>query len=270
MRIRGRRRGETAEPDVQLHLGDRSATRRRTGAARPAGSGRCGHVRRGLWSRPPMSDQRSHRARRHAPVPGGRAQPDPEHGGAGVPVLLVTATGREAEVATAAIGDLIGADSVDGLPVLGDPAARAAVAARRHRRPAPGHPAPAGPPRRAPGRLLSVVVTTIRSLIQPMAPRPGRTHAGPAARRRLGRPRRAGRERLVDAGLHPGRAGRTARRDRRPRRHPGHLPADRRASGAGRVLRRRDHRNAHLRGHRPAVDRPGRRDHRHRRAGRSC
>src|SRR4051812_26485179 len=37
---------------------------------------------------------------------------DTAAGGAGRPVLLVTATGREAEVATAAVGDLLGDDKV--------------------------------------------------------------------------------------------------------------------------------------------------------------
>ncbi len=91
-------------------------------------------------------------------------------GGAGVPVVLVTATGREAEVATAAIGDLLGADKVmifpswetlphERLSPRADTVGRRLATLRRMAHPEE-HPAGA----------LSVVVATIRSLIQPMAP----------------------------------------------------------------------------------------------------
>ncbi len=91
-------------------------------------------------------------------------------GGAGVPVLLVTATGREAEVATAAIGDLLGDDKVmifpswetlphERLSPRADTVGKRLATLRRL-----AHPDehPAGAPR--------IVVATIRSLIQPMAP----------------------------------------------------------------------------------------------------
>ena len=91
-------------------------------------------------------------------------------GGAGVPVLLVTATGREAEVATAAIGDLLGQDNVSIFPSWetlpherlsprADTVGKRLTTLRRL-----AHPEehPAGAP--------AVVVATIRSLIQPMAP----------------------------------------------------------------------------------------------------
>ena len=94
----------------------------------------------------------------------------PEAGGAGVPVLLVTATGREAEVATVALGDLLGDDHValfpswetlphERLSPRADTVGRRLATLRRL-----AHPEdhPAGAPR--------VVVTTIRSMIQPMAP----------------------------------------------------------------------------------------------------
>ena len=89
---------------------------------------------------------------------------------AGRPVLLVTATGREAEAATAAISDLIGNDRVmifpswetlphERLSPRADTVGRRLAVLRRL-----AHPEehPAGPP--------AVIVTTIRSMIQPMAP----------------------------------------------------------------------------------------------------
>ena len=95
---------------------------------------------------------------------------DQASGGAGVPVLLVTATGREAEIATAAIGDLIGEANVmifpswetlphERLSPRADTVGKRLATLRRL-----AHPEehPAGAPR--------VVVATIRSLIQPMAP----------------------------------------------------------------------------------------------------
>ncbi|WP_354528674.1 transcription-repair coupling factor [Nakamurella sp. UYEF19] len=91
-------------------------------------------------------------------------------GGAGVPVLLVTATGREAEVATCAVGDLIGDDRVmifpswetlphERLSPRADTVGKRLATLRRL-----AHPEehPAGSP--------AVIVATIRSLIQPMAP----------------------------------------------------------------------------------------------------
>ena len=93
--------------------------------------------------------------------------------GAGVPVLLVTATGREAEAAVAAIGDLLGDDNValfpswetlphERLSPRADTVGRRLATLRRL-----AHPEldPAGYP--------AVVVATIRSMIQPMAPHLG-------------------------------------------------------------------------------------------------
>ena len=89
------------------------------------------------------------------------------------PVLLVTATGREAEAAVAGIGDLLGDDEVvlfpswetlphERLSPRADTVGRRLATLRRI-----AHPEldPAGYP--------SVVVATVRSLIQPMAPHLG-------------------------------------------------------------------------------------------------
>ncbi len=94
-------------------------------------------------------------------------------GSSGVPVLLVTATGREAEAAAASIGDLIGDDSValfpswetlphERLSPRADTVGRRLATLRRI-----AHPEqhPAGYP--------AVVVATVRSMIQPMAPHLG-------------------------------------------------------------------------------------------------
>jgi len=91
----------------------------------------------------------------------------------GVPVLLVTATGREAEAAVAAIGDLLGDVNValfpswetlphERLSPRADTVGRRLATLRRL-----AHPEldPAGYP--------AVVVATIRSMIQPMAPHLG-------------------------------------------------------------------------------------------------
>lgn len=93
--------------------------------------------------------------------------------GSGVPVLLVTATGREAEAAVASIGDLIGDQNValfpswetlphERLSPRADTVGRRLATLRRL-----AHPEehPAGYP--------AVVVATIRSMIQPMAPHLG-------------------------------------------------------------------------------------------------
>ncbi|GAA1996924.1 transcription-repair coupling factor [Nakamurella flavida] len=90
--------------------------------------------------------------------------------GAGVPVLLVTATGREAEMAVAAIGDLLGDDRVclfpswetlphERLSPRADTVGRRLATLRR-----------LAHPERDPAGYPAVVVTTVRSLIQPMAP----------------------------------------------------------------------------------------------------
>jgi transcription-repair coupling factor (superfamily II helicase) len=94
----------------------------------------------------------------------------PQDGGAGVPVCLVTATGREADVAAAGVADLIGGEHVEVFPSWetlpherlsprADTVGRRLAVLRRL-----AHPEehPAGAP--------AVIVTTVRSLIQPMAP----------------------------------------------------------------------------------------------------
>ncbi|WP_083786064.1 transcription-repair coupling factor [Nakamurella multipartita] len=92
---------------------------------------------------------------------------------AGVPVLLVTATGREAEAAVASIGDLIGDDRValfpswetlphERLSPRADTVGRRLATLRR-----------LAHPEEHPGGYPAVVVATIRSMIQPMAPHLG-------------------------------------------------------------------------------------------------
>ena len=169
------------------------------------------------------------------------------------PLLVVTATGREADDLTAELRGVLG-DAVAMFP---------SWETLPHERLSPGvdtvgarlmllrrlaHPDDErlGPP-------LRVVVTTARSLLQPMAPdladiEPVTLTVGRRGRLRR-RHRAAGR-----AGLHPRRHGRQARRVRGARRHPRHLPADGRAPGARRVLGRRGHRDADVLRRRPAVD----------------
>ena len=95
---------------------------------------------------------------------------DTAAGGAGRPVLLVTATGREAEVATAAVGDLLGDDKVmifpswetlphERLSPRADTVGKRLATLRR-----------LAHPDQDPRGAVAVVVATIRSLIQPMAP----------------------------------------------------------------------------------------------------
>ncbi|AOS61577.1 transcription-repair coupling factor [Actinoalloteichus hymeniacidonis] len=90
--------------------------------------------------------------------------------GADRPVLLVTATGREAEESTAVLGDLIGPDAVAELPSWetlpherlsprADTVGRRLAVLRRLAHPKESGLGP-----------LRVVVTTVRSLIQPLAP----------------------------------------------------------------------------------------------------
>ncbi|APU12815.1 transcription-repair coupling factor [Actinoalloteichus fjordicus] len=92
--------------------------------------------------------------------------------GADRPVLLVTATGREAEESAAVLGDLIGRDVVAELPSWetlpherlsprADTVGRRLAVLRRLAHPEQDSP-DTGP--------LRVVVTTVRSLIQPLAP----------------------------------------------------------------------------------------------------
>ena len=178
-----------------------------------------------------------------------------EAGGAGRPVLAVTATSREADDLAEALGCLIDARPGRGLPVLGDAAARAALAALGHGRPPAGRAAPAGPPRgrraaagrrRAGAQLLQPQLKGLGDLEPVELTTGGERRAGgrrPPAHRH---------------GVRPGRPGHQARRVRGARRHPGRLPADRRAPVPGRVLGRRGRGDPHLRGRRPAHHRPGR------------
>ena len=177
------------------------------------------------------------------------------------PLLVVTATGREADDLTAELRGVFG-DAVAMFP---------SWETLPHERLSPGvdtvgarlmvlrrlaHPDDArlGPP-------LRVVVTTARSLLQPMAPDAGRRRTGDAdASAGRGGLRRADRA-AGRTGLHPRRHGRQARRVRGARRHPRPLPADRRASGARRVLGRRGVRDADVLGRRPALDPGDRRRH---------
>ena len=102
-------------------------------------------------------------------VVGALAAP-PELGGADRPVLVVTATGREVEELTTVLGDLLGRDVVASFPSWetlpherlsprADTVGQRLAVLRRLAHPEE-HPA---------GRLR-VVVTAVRSLIQPMAP----------------------------------------------------------------------------------------------------
>ena len=178
---------------------------------------------------------------------------------AGRTVLAVAATAREAE-------DLVEALERDRrpgagrlLPGVGDAAARAALAAQRHRRPPARGAAPAAAPRRPtpPTGPLKVVVAPVRSVLQPQVQRAGRPRAGRARGRRRGRPRRR-RTTARGRGLLPGRPGGEARRVRGARRHRRRLPADRGAPAAGGVLGRRGRGDPLLRGRRPAHPGAGR------------
>ena len=174
-----------------------------------------------------------------------------DHGGAGAPVLLVTATGREAEVATAAIGDLLGPDQVmifpswetlphERLSPRADTVGRRLATLRRLAHPDQD---PRGP--------VAVVVATIRSLIQPMAP-----DLGELAPVELTVGDWIDLGELVDrlVMLAYTRVDMVEKRGEIavPRRHSRHLPADRPPPGTGGVLRRRDHRHPPVRGHRSA------------------
>ena len=111
------------------------------------------------------------------------------------------------------------------VPLLGDAAARAAVAARRHGGPPARRPAPPGAPgphrpRDRPGRRRGRAgpVTAAAAGARARRPRAGRARAGPGVRprRRRPAPRRPG--------VRPGGAGREARRVRGPRRDRRRLP----------------------------------------------
>ena len=169
------------------------------------------------------------------------------------PLLVVTATGREADDLTAELRGVFG-DAVAVFP---------SWETLPHERLSPGvdtvgtrlmvlrrlaHPDDArlGPP-------LRVVVTAVRSLLQPMAPQLGLVEPVTLT---------IGQEaafeeviaRLVELAVHPGGHGRPARRVRRARRDPRRLSPDRRAPGAHRVLGRRGQRDADVLRGRSALD----------------
>ncbi|CAM5543369.1 hypothetical protein STANM309S_00957 [Streptomyces tanashiensis] len=140
------------------------------------------------------------------------------------------------------------------VPLLGDPAARAALAPVRHRRPPARRAAAAGAPQGRRSRRRSR--QRGRRAHPFRAPAAGQGSRGPGARgveewadRRPERGRRGPRGRRVL----PGGAGREARRVRGARRHPGRLPADRGAPAPDRVLGRRRRGDPVLQGRRPAV-----------------
>jgi transcription-repair coupling factor (superfamily II helicase) len=104
------------------------------------------------------------------PIAAAALAAEPGRGGAGRPVLLVTATGREAEEAAAALSDLLGPDGVvvfpswetlphERLSPRADTVGRRLAVLRRL----------AHPELHAQGPVR-VLVTTVRSLIQPIAP----------------------------------------------------------------------------------------------------
>ncbi len=165
------------------------------------------------------------------------------------PLLVVTATGREADDLTAELRGVLGEavalfPSWETLPHERLSPGVDTIGARLMLLRRLAHPDDErlGPP-------LRVVVTTTRSLLQPMAPdlaeiEPVTLTVGAEAEFAAGaapaatfdntlRHRAAGRP-----GLHPGRHGRQAWRVRGARRHPRRFPADGRAPGARRVLGR--------------------------------
>ena len=169
------------------------------------------------------------------------------------PLLVVAATGREADDLTAELQGVLG-DAVAMFPSWETLPHERLSPGRRHGRRADDAAAPAGPPGRRTSRPAAArrghhgaVVAAADGV------RPGRDRAGHAHRRRRGgvrhRHREAGRP-----GLHPGGHGRQARRVRGSWRHPRRLPAHRRAPGPRRVLGRRGVRDADVRRRRPALD----------------
>ena len=171
---------------------------------------------------------------------------------AGRTVLLVTATGREAEELTEELGTLVDPHSLayypswetlphERLSPRSDTVGRRLAVLRRLR-----HPGADG----ATGRLR-VVVAPVRSILQPQVSglgdlEPVELVPGDEAELDDVDPATRGR------GVHAGRPGREARRVRRPRRHRRRLPADRAAPDPGGVLGRRGRGDPLLRRRRPA------------------
>ena len=145
-----------------------------------------------------------------------------------------------------------------GVPAVGDAAARAALAAVGHRRPAARGAAPARPPRPrragrrpAPGRGRPGARAAAADGRRARRPRAGR-----AAGRRRDRARRPGRA-AGRGRVRAGRHGRAARRVRGARRDRRRVPADRGPPAAGRALGRHGRGDPLVRGRRPAQPRPG-------------
>ncbi len=189
----------------------------------------------GLASRCPTGTRPTAVPRRAAPV-----------------VLAVTATGREAEDLTAALGAFLPAAIGRRVPQLGNPAARAALAALGHRRP----PALRAAPPRPPGKLDGGAAARRGR----PGPRRGPADRGRARRAGPGHPeggpgrplRRRGQEPRRRR-LRPGGHGHPPRRIRRPRRHARRLPAHRGPPDPGGVLRRRGRPDALVRRRGPAL-----------------
>ena len=172
--------------------------------------------------------------------------------GAGVPVLVVTAGERDADQVADLLRCFVPGRRVETFPAWetlpherlsprADTVGRRLAVLRDLT-----HPGENG--------TIDVLVAPVRSVLQPLAPGPGRPGPGRAEARRRGRPRRrrprAGRRRL-----HPRGAGREARRVRRPRWPARRLPAHRAAPGPGGVLGRRGRRAPLLLRRRPALAR---------------
>src|ERR1700744_6250689 len=159
----------------------------------------------------------------------------------GGPLLVVTATGREADDLCAELRGVLG-DAVamfpswGTLPARGDAAPRVAFSRRRPRGRADDAAAPAGSPPRQPA-WPAAAGGGHRSPLAAAADGVGVGPAGAAHPARRGRGGIRRRHRAVGrAGLHPGGHGRSTRRIRGPRRHSRHLRTDRRTPGPGGVL----------------------------------
>ena len=125
---------------------------------------------------------------RHARRPGRPARRPPLRVAAlarepAAPVLAVTATGREAEDLAAALRSLLPPDGVVGVPVLGDAAARAALAALATPS-AAASPCCAASPTRAPTTRTTGPVSRRRRARPLRAPAAGQGPRRPGARRR--------------------------------------------------------------------------------------
>ena len=181
-------------------------------------------------------------------------------------VLAVTATAREAEDLTAALGAFLPPDTVASFPgwetlpherlsPRSDTVGQRIAVLRRLTHPLGGmggEEPPMQEDARRPAQGRRRAGAERAAADRGRARRPG---AGPAARRRRGRPgrrdRAAGRHRLRAHG-----DGHQARRARGPRRTARCVPADRGAPAADRVLRRLGRGDPRLQGRRPAQLRP--------------